>query len=264
MKKIYLSILSLVMAAGISTAQTSLTTAPNFTVTDTHGNTHDLYSILATGKYVCVDFFFVTCPPCQQTVPYYKQAYTNYGCNTQDVFFISIDNGDNNAQVDAYETTYLGGPGGYPAVSGTEGGGDAVCGAYGIGAYPTYILIAPDKSIVEQDMWPISSAADFDAFLSTHSLTHKACMVGIDENNFSAAISAYPNPATDRLTVELANGEQMASVKLVDMMGRTVVSQQVNAAARTELDLSGLAKGMYYVEVTGGNNLRGLSKFVKE
>lgn len=49
----------------------------------------------------------------------------------------------------------------YPSISGTEGGGTAICNAYGIGAYPTHIIIAPDHQIIEQDIWPVSSPSDF-------------------------------------------------------------------------------------------------------
>ena len=49
----------------------------------------------------------------------------------------------------------------YPSISGIEGGGNAICSAYGIGLYPTHIIIAPDGEIIEQDIWPVSSPADF-------------------------------------------------------------------------------------------------------
>ena len=49
----------------------------------------------------------------------------------------------------------------YPTISGVEGGGTAICNAYGIPAYPTVIIIAPDHSIVVQDIWPIPNAQIF-------------------------------------------------------------------------------------------------------
>ncbi|HEY0031414.1 MAG TPA: redoxin domain-containing protein, partial [Bacteroidia bacterium] len=149
MKKIYLLSFLLFFSVTFSKAQTTLTTAVDFTVTDTDGNTHNLFNILNSGKYVCMDFFFTTCGPCQTTCPFYKETFTNYGCNTQDVFFISIDNGDTDAEVDAYEAAYLGGSAGFPAVSGVNGGGNAVVSTYGISAFPTYILIAPSHAIIE-------------------------------------------------------------------------------------------------------------------
>ena len=95
MKRNFLLALICLFSILFARAQTSLTTATDFTVTDTDGNTHNLYSILNSGKYVCIDFFFTTCGPCQSTSPYYKVTFTNFCCNSQDIFFISIDQGDN-------------------------------------------------------------------------------------------------------------------------------------------------------------------------
>ena len=135
-------------------AQTSLTTAVDFTVTDVHGETHNLFSLLNEGKYVIVDFFFTTCGPCIASVPTLNQSFTDYGCNTGEVFYISIDDGDTDAEVLQYENDY---GGLLPSVSGIEGGGNAVNSAYGISAYPTVILIAPDHTILEQDIYPVSN-----------------------------------------------------------------------------------------------------------
>lgn len=262
MKKIYL-VLFMLISFGAVQAQTTLSTATDFTVTDTHGSGHNLFNILASGKYVCLDFFFTTCGPCQATCPYYKQTFTNYGCNTQDVYFMSIDLGNTDAEVDAYEVTYLGGSSGYPAVSGSEGGGDAVVSAYGITAFPTYILIAPDHSIIEQDMWPISSAASFDTYFNAHSLVYKSCLSGIEESALDAAVIVFPNPAHDLLNIELGNGEKLSGVKVMDGMGRLVIDEAVNAQENYQVDISKLASGVYSMEilsVKGERIVRRISK----
>ena len=56
MKKII--IILLVLFGLQAHAQTNLTTAVDFTVTDVHGNTHNLFSILDDGKHVILDFSF--------------------------------------------------------------------------------------------------------------------------------------------------------------------------------------------------------------
>ena len=151
MKKII--IILLVLFGLQAHAQTNLTTAVDFTVTDVHGNTHNLFSILDDGKHVILDFFFTTCPPCIASVPIINQVYTDYGCNMGEIVFLSIDAGDTDAQVLQYENDY---GGLLPSVSGVNGGGDAVNSAYGIGAYPTVVLIAPDRTVLEQDIYPVT------------------------------------------------------------------------------------------------------------
>lgn len=250
MKKIYILSILLFLSVSFTRAQTILTTAVDFTVTDTDGNSHNLFNILNSGKYVCIDFFFTTCGPCQATCPYYKETFTNYGCNTQDVYFISIDQGNTDAECDAYEVTYLGGNAGYPTISGTTGGGNGVVSAYGISAFPTYILIAPSKAIIEQDMWPISSAASFDAFFSAHGLTYKACLSGITEENLANSISVFPNPAVDNLIIETSNNEKVNAVKVYDVLGKILIDSKVEGPERMELNISTLEKGIYYMEIT--------------
>jgi cytochrome oxidase Cu insertion factor (SCO1/SenC/PrrC family) len=59
MKKSLL-ILLFFITVSMGFAQTTLTTAVDFTVTDTDGNTFNLFSTLASGKYVLIDFFYTT------------------------------------------------------------------------------------------------------------------------------------------------------------------------------------------------------------
>ena len=153
MKKLYTTFILCLSLVNLN-AQTNLITAVDFTVTDVHGETHNLFSLLNEGKYVIIDFFFTTCGPCIASVPTLNQSFIDYGCNTGEVFYISIDDGDTDAEVLQYENNY---GGLLPSVSGIEGGGNAVNSAYGISAYPTVILIAPDHTILEQDIYPVSN-----------------------------------------------------------------------------------------------------------
>lgn len=59
MKKVLTFLMAFVFSAALY-AQTNLTTAVDFTVTDTQGNVHNLFSYLNEGKFVVLDFFFTT------------------------------------------------------------------------------------------------------------------------------------------------------------------------------------------------------------
>ena len=72
----------------------------------------------------------------------------------------------------------------------------------------------------------------------------------------------YPNPANDRLTVELTQIELPCFFALKDMQGRTVYSTVVNAE-KLEIDLSAYAKGIYLIRVNNDNFSREL-KLVKQ
>ena len=58
-------------------AQTSLTNAVDFTVTDLEGNSHTLFDYLNNGKYVCVDFFAYWCGLVLQHLQNSHQFTTN-------------------------------------------------------------------------------------------------------------------------------------------------------------------------------------------
>jgi hypothetical protein len=58
MKKILLSLFVAATISFATKAQTPLTTAVDFTATDIHGTTHNLFTYLADGKYVCLEFFY--------------------------------------------------------------------------------------------------------------------------------------------------------------------------------------------------------------
>ena len=196
MKKLYTTLLLSFTLVSL-TAQTSLTTAVDFTVTDVHGNSHNLFSLLNEGKHVIVDFFFTTCGPCISSVPTLNQAFTDYGCNTGEVFFISIDDGDSDAEVLQYENSY---GGLLPSVSGNDGGGNSVNSAYGISAYPTVILIAPDHTILEQDIFPVSNI--------TTALPNAGLNIAVCDTGSSTAIT--------EITIE----KEIKENRIFDVLGR--------------------------------------------
>ena len=213
MKKLY-TILLLSLSLVSLNAQTSLTTAVDFTVTDVHGNTHNLFTYLDDGKHVIVDFFFTTCGPCISSVPTMNTAFTNYGCNSGEVIFIAIDHGDSDAEVLQYENDY---GGLLPSVSGIDGGGNAVNSSYGISAYPTVILIAPDRTILEQDIYPV---INITTALPNAGLTIAVCDTGVGTTSIS------------ELTLEKEN----IDMRIFDVLGRERISSFAN-----------LPKGIYII-----------------
>lgn len=260
MKKLLLGLICSVFF--FSAAQAQVTNfavgdvCPDFTVTDINGNSYSLYDRTSQGQYVVLDFFFTTCPPCQQTTPVFNELHEKYGCNEGDLFCIAIDNGDTDAQVMTFESTYGGSFSHAPAVSGVEGGGNAVNATIGIQAYPTYALIGPDNKFISTDIWPISSVADFEASFPTGSgITPQACAtVAVTPRQDIQALEVFPNPATNQVRVAAdfaALGT--ASIQIFDMMGKEVMNQSWEVAAlsrqETQVSLSGITTGMYMVKV---------------
>ena len=69
------------------------------------------------------------------------------------------------------------------------------------------------------------------------------------------ALSVYPNPATDRLFV---NAENLKSVEIYDMTGRSVLTTTF-----ADIDLNGIAAGIYFVTIKGENAAKTVKLVVK-
>ena len=164
--------LALAIGFGLK-AQCPLTQAVDFTATDCHGTEIHLFDILDGGQAVLIDFFFTSCGPCQQATPKVVESYYAMGCNMHDVFYMEISDRDSDAACQNWCQNY-----GveYPTISGAAGG-STICGSsmYNIPAYPTVILIMPDRSIVIQDLWPINNAQTIISALEQHGIQQHDC-----------------------------------------------------------------------------------------
>ena len=164
--------------------------APDFTVTDTDGNTHRLYDYLEAGRTVILDFYYTTCVPCQFYSPQVNLAYEKYGCNEAETFFMAIDYDDTNAEVQAYDEEYqiL-----YPSISGLNGGGNAVVNDYDIIGFPTFYVIDSTKKIV--DMIDPPTLQVFDFRFGNLGIEPAACETALHDPDSKKLIAvATPNP----------------------------------------------------------------------
>lgn len=266
MKKKFIFLLGLLW--GINAfSQCPLTTAVDFTATDINGVQHNLFSYLNNNKYVVIDFFYTTCVPCQQTAPKVQGAYEHFGCNSSNVIFLSIDKGDNNQQVQAFGQTY-----GIhcPKISGVEGGGTAINNTYGITAFPTVIMIAPNKNIIEQDIWPIADAAYLIGVISDHGGIPMACSSNINENQSVDNINSiylYPNPNLGHFTLKLNVSEKsIIKLSINDLSGKKVLdfSGEYYLTGNNEISINveNLEKGYYFLNIIENGKITKSEKLV--
>lgn len=240
-------------------AQTPLTTAVDFTVTDVHGEEHNLFEMLDAGKHVIVDFFYTTCGPCIASVPTMNESFEKYGCNKGDVFYIAIDQGDSDQEVLAYENEY---GGLFPAASGIEGGGNQVNSEYGISYYPTIIMIAPDRSIVSQDIFPVTHENLDGTINGTAGIDENpdACALPTSiaelENSQLNSLRLYPNPVNRpmaNLEFDLKESSEM-TINIYDVTGQllqTVFSgEQAAGLQNIPVNTNALSKGAYFIKVS--------------
>jgi thiol-disulfide isomerase/thioredoxin len=259
MKKLLLSALAITIST-IFFAQTTLTTATDFSVKDTEGNTIHLFDILDMDMFACIDFFSTSCGPCSYYSPDFQLSYEDFGANEGNVYHFSICWGDDNIGVSYYQQTY-----GltFPAVSGFDGGGNQIYHDYDIQSYPTVILIAPDREIVEQYIWEPTQQNINDAIVAAG-----GTLVDVPENRLVEEFGLYPNPVVNGKTrVEFSLKEAAAvTVDVFNLLGKRVYSsgQEMRpfGSHNISLNLEELPKGTYFTTLSANDEVIATTKLI--
>ncbi len=210
-------------------------TAPNWTLTDLSGNTHQLYDILDNGYTVYIDVFATWCGPCwayHQTHAF-RDLYNEYGpggTNDVRVFGIEADMSTNEACI--YGPTNCNGntqgnwkagvP--YPIINITSSNGPSFPSDYQIAYYPTIYVICPSRTIYEAGQVPKSVLAKYI----------NSCSFELE----SITGSTVPCFESNNGTVDL------------ELTGGSTPIQYTWSNGETTEDLSGVAPGTYSVTAT--------------
>jgi len=227
-------------------------TVSDFTVVDVHGTTHNLFSYLDSNKFVCIDFFGITCQQCIELVPVFNNVFSSYGCNDGELVFLAINYLNTDVEVLAFEQQYSGI---YPAISGLNGGGKSVYEDWQIQYYPQLVLIKPDKTVAA-NIYPINQT-NIDLIFNNHNIPLDSCgSSGLIDNIFSFNdFKIYPNPAKDKLIIE-SNQPPNLEIKfeIIDVSGKVLLSKKLYQNNNI-IDISMLNNGIYIVELLTSKNI---------
>jgi hypothetical protein len=164
---------------------------------------------------------------------------------------MGIDKGNSNAVVINYDTVF-----GvhYPSVSGQEGGGNQVHLTYEIQGTPTIVIITPNHVIKVKQIYPPSTAKVVDSVMNAGGILMD-CTTGFEEMILEDSFTLAPNPASDRINVNLnlISGKEL-EFRIFDNMGMLVrslpPSNYPQGQYRVPVNLQGLKKGLYFIQVT--------------
>ena len=74
---------------------------------------------------------------------------------------------------------------------------------------------------------------------------------GIEESNRqNIAVSLYPNPASDKVTIQVGNANEEYNILIYNSLGHLVKKEKSSQSIR-EIGVSGLSAGLYIVDITG-------------
>jgi hypothetical protein len=93
-----------------------------------------------------------------------------------------------------------------------------------------------------------------------YELTAECSTLGTDDFN-KAGLSVYPNPAHDVLTIALPQGTEITKTEIYTMTGQKV---QEAATGNQNINIAGLAAGVYIIKAQTADNSAYNSRFVKD
>ena len=85
----------------------------------------------------------------------------------------------------------------------------------------------------------------------------------IEPDKFSFKL--YPNPAKNEVTLEFTEKHSTCTLEITDLSGHVVLSELIKKNSKlTTMDISGLAKGTYFLGVVTNNLAYDVKRFIVE
>ena|GEM_PF-6274565 len=246
MKKLIILFL-LLLSFVIAKAQTSLKNAADFSALSTDGSLLQLTKYLDEGRSVILFFYFSGCPSCNDAVDKLNMAYLDFGCDEKGVKFIAINADNKNLNEQTLKPIF------------SEILSSEIAKIYGISAFPTTVLIDPDRSISKNDIWLMDQAGSefYELGLKPHSCDENLFVTDVKVYNESKYL-VYPNPATDFINISFTDIVNTDLIfMLSDLSGRNIPVNTVSGENGYLIDINELIPGMYFLNVSfnGANSV---------
>ena len=84
----------------------------------------------------------------------------------------------------------------------------------------------------------------------------------VEQSNWKGNVLLFPNPAENEIGVNSYVGSADLTITIYDVIGNVLI-EKADLPNQTKLDISSLAKGIYFLRVMNGNEIVGTEKFVK-
>ncbi len=252
MKKNFLIVIFMFLMS-LGYAQTPLETAVDFNVKDLNGNKIQLFNLLDNNKIVVIKFYSTACTWCQLYSPDIQETYEKYGCNSGNVYVMTIEKEHNNTNVSGYyamEHLTL------PGASGMEGNGAQVFELYQISSTPTVIVIRPDRVIASQHVWP-PEFANITAIVDELGGVEADCDIATTDVDVNLELKIIPNPVSS--VMEIKSNKEFDAVEIYTIEGKRVL---MNNNTNRLITVEHLQNGMYFARIMNDGKLIGKTPFI--
>jgi hypothetical protein len=172
------------------------------------------------------------------------------------VIYLGINWGSDNETVRQFDEMW---GAHYPSVSGLQGSGNAVVELYEVQSYPTVILIAPDRSIIHNHIWPPDQSTLNSLVLAAGGVS-MICTV----NSENLSIKELPgiqvtNISPGNVSISLQNTINVSQrLQVYSAYGRLVYNQ----SAISDATIISLRPGVYFASLLENGNRKHTLRFV--
>jgi len=94
-------------------------------------------------------------------------------------------------------------------------------------------------------------------------VTFWGTVLGVGDFENKIVFNISPNPVTSILNIQLSKNIIDGNIKVFDILGKQILTKELNPNNLTRINVSNLSNGMYLVKVTSGENTQ-TKRFIKE
>jgi arabinogalactan endo-1,4-beta-galactosidase len=127
---------------------------------------------------------------------------------------------------------------------------------------PTASLTNGEYYDIYTELWTANWGTKLGSSLSSKLTIAATGTLGVEDLSLDKGFVLYPNPVTNILSFKNANGVIVKSLKITNILGKTVYFN-VNAKDRNTIDVSKLSSGIYILSIVSQDGIQQF-KFIKK